>query len=72
MADRHDKRSCACVCNCSSDSDDTNVNQEYISTHILGNSFNSVDLYVSTPSNTKWIFNKKMEEEMKNERTRTS
>ena len=72
MADRHEKRSCTCRCNCSSDSDDNVSNQTSVSTHILGSTHNSIDLYVSTPRKTKWTFVENMEEEMKNERQRTN
>ena len=72
MADRHEKRSCSCGCDCCDVSDDTLSNQTSVSTHILGSTHNSIDLYVSTPPKPKWTFVENMEEEMKNERQRTN
>ena len=67
MAKLREKRSingrCDCRCGCHDDVS----NKASISTHILGSTNNSIDLYVSTPVKTKWIF----KEEIKNERTGT-
>ena len=54
------------VCDCSCQCHDTGIGKAGITTRILGSAHNSIDLYVSTPPKTKWIF----KEEMKNERTR--
>ena len=56
MEDRHEKRSCTCRCNCSSDSDDNVSNKTSVSTHILGSTHNSIDLFLHTPYKTKWTF----------------
>jgi len=51
-----------CSCECHTDG----IGKAGSTTRILGTAHNSIDLYVSTPPKTKWIF----KEEMKNERTR--
>ena len=65
MAKLREKRpingGCGCGCGCH----DNVSNKTSVPTHILGSTDNSVDLYVSTPVKTKWIF----KEEIKNERT---
>ena len=68
MAAQDEKRPCTCRCDCSCKCDDTVSDKGYVSSHILGGTHNSVDLWVSTPSKTKWIF---MEEEVDSERQRT-
>jgi hypothetical protein len=60
------ERSSSSVCDCSCRCHVNDVDKKRVSVHLLGSTHNSVDLYVSTPSETKWIF----KEEMKNERTR--
>ena len=66
MAVRDEKRPCTCGCNCSCECNDNVSNKASVSAHILGSTPNSINLWVSSPAQTKWIF----KEEMKNERTR--
>ena len=66
MVVQDDKRPCTCGCNCSCKCNDNVSDKACVSTHILGSAHNSIDLWVSSPAKTKWIF----KEEMKNERTR--
>ena len=56
-----------CSCNCH----DNGIGKEGSTVHILGSTPNPIDLYVSTPSRTKWIFVDDMEKEIKDERSRT-
>ena len=57
-----DERSCTCGdCGCGCNDDD--VTKTNSTRHILGTTNNSIDLYVSTPAKTKWIF---LEEEIDN------
>ena len=70
MGAPNEKRPCNCRCNCRDNSDDSVRDKKYISANILGNTHNSVDLWVSTPSQTKWKFVEETEEEMKDERQR--
>ena len=72
MEGQHDKRPCTCSCDCGCKRNDNVSNKTSVSTHILGSTHNSIDLYVSTPPKTKWTFVENMEEEMKNERQRTN
>ena len=67
MAAQDDERSCSCSCDCGCECNDTSVDKGFCTTHILGDTHNSVDLWVSTPTETKWIFVR----EEGNERTRT-
>ena len=68
MAVQDDKRPDGCVCDCSCGCNDNDVNKAVRPAHILGDTHNSIDLWVSSPVKTKWIF---VEEEVGNERTRT-
>ena len=61
-----DERSSNGVCDCSCGCHANGIGKTGSTTRILGTAHNSIDLYVSTPPQTKWIF----KEEMKNERTR--
>ena len=63
MRDTENERSCTCGdCGCHRGeypfADKTSTTR-----HILGSVDNSIDLYVSTPAKTKWIF---LEEEIDN------
>jgi len=51
-----DERSSDCMCNCNCSCHDNGVDEASSTTHVLGSVNHSVDLYVSTPSKTKWIF----------------
>jgi len=51
-----DERPSDCMCNCNCSCHDNGIGKADSTTHILGDSNNSIDLYVSTPSNTKWVF----------------
>ena len=68
MVVQDDKRPCTCGCNCSCECHDNVSDKACVSTHILGSTDNSIDLWVSTPAETKWLFVE--EEEVKDERTR--
>lgn len=56
---------CSCGCH------DNGIGKTGSTVHILGSTPNPIDLYVSTPSRTKWIFVDDMEKEIKDERSRT-
>ena len=56
-----EKRPCTCGCDCSCECHDNVSDKTSVSTSILGSVNNSDDLYVSTPSETKWVFVKKKE-----------
>ena len=43
-------RNCNCKCH------DTGIGKAGSTTRILGSAHNSIDLYVTTPPKTKWIF----------------
>ena len=43
-------RNCSCSCH------DNGIGKTDSTTHILGSVNHSIDLYVSTPTRTKWIF----------------
>ena len=64
MAGHHEKRPATCGCDCGCKCDDNVSDKTSISTHILGSADNSIDLWVSTPSKTKWTFVENMEEEV--------
>jgi hypothetical protein len=68
MVVQDDKRPCTCGCDCSCGCDDNVSDKTSVSTHILGSAHNSINLWVSTPTKTKWLFVE--EEEVKDERTR--
>ena len=68
MEDHLEKRSDPCRCDCGCKCHDSVSDKARVSTHILGSTDNSIDLWVSTPAETKWLFVE--EEEVKDERTR--
>ena len=55
------------VCNCNCKCHDTGIGKAGSTTRILGHTHNSIDLYVSTPPKTKWIFVDDVEQEVKDE-----
>jgi len=59
-----DERSCCCCRDCGCGCNDDDVTKTSSTRRILGATNNSIDLYVSTPAKTKWIF----VEEVDNER----
>ena len=72
MAAQDEKRPCTCGCDCSCECHDNVSDKASVSTSILGSVNNSDDLYVSTPSETKWSFVEDMEEKVSDERARTN
>jgi hypothetical protein len=50
-----------CSCNCH----DNGIGEKGGTVHILGSFDNSIDLYVSTPPHTKWVFVDEVEEEVR-------
>ena len=58
------------VCDCSCRCHDDGIGKTGSTTRILGSVDNSIDLYITTPPKTKWIFVDNMEQEVKDERTR--
>ena len=52
------------VCNCNCKCHDNGIGKTGSTTRILGSAHNSIDLYVSTPAKTKWIFVDDMEQEI--------
>ena len=52
------------VCDCSCECHATGIGKTGSTTRILGSAHNSIDLYVSTPTKTKWIFVDDMEQEI--------
>ena len=44
------------VCDCSCECHDTGIGKAGSTARILGSVDNSIDLYVTTPPRTKWIF----------------
>ena len=54
------------VCNCNCKCHDTGIGKAGSTTRILGHTHNSIDLYVSTPPKTKWIFVDNVEQEVTN------
>ena len=53
------------VCDCSCRCHDDGIGKAGSTTRILGHTYNSIDLYVSTPSKTKWIFVDNVEQEVR-------
>ena len=53
------------MCDCSCKCHDTGIGKAGSSVRILGSANNSIDLYVSTPAKTKWIFVDDVEREVK-------
>ena len=71
MADDNE-RPCCCSCDCGCESHGSGIGKTGSTVRILGNTHNSVDLFVSTPAKTKWIFVEDVEQEVKDERTRAN
>ena len=53
------------VCDCSCECHDTGIGKAGSTGRILGSVNNSIDLFVSTPAKTKWIFVDNVEREVK-------
>ena len=53
------------VCDCSCECHDTGIGKAGSTVRILGSVNNSIDLFVSTPAKTKWIFVDNVEREVK-------
>jgi hypothetical protein len=70
MEDDERPENCDGDCDCQCDSH--NNDEGYVTIRILGSVNHSPDLYVSTPSKTKWAFVEDMEEEVKSEWSRVS
>ena len=51
-------RDCSCEC------DATGIGKTGSTTRILGSTYNSIDLYVTPPAKTKWIFVDNVEREV--------
>ena len=60
------------VCDCSCRCHDNGIGKTGSTVRILGSTNNSIDLYVSTPAKTRWIFVDNVEQEVKDERTRAN
>ena len=65
MAGLDEKGSDFCGCNSSCKCHGSVSDKTRVSAHILGSADNSIDLWVSTPSKTKWTFVEEVEEEVK-------
>ena len=52
------------VCDCSCKCHDSGIGKAGSTAHILGSVRGSIDLYVSTPAKTKWIFVDDVEREV--------
>ena len=64
MVDNERPNDSVCDCNCKCH--DTGIGKAGSTTRILGHTHNSIDLYVSTPPKTKWIFVDNVEQEVTN------
>jgi hypothetical protein len=64
MVDNERPNDSMCDCNCKCH--DTGIGKAGSTTRILGHTHNSIDLYVSTPPKTKWIFVDNVEQEVTN------
>jgi hypothetical protein len=62
MVDNERPNDSVCDCNCKCH--DTGIGKAGSTTRILGHTHNSIDLYVSTPPKTKWIFVDNVEQEV--------
>ena len=71
MAVQDEKRPCTCGSDCGCKRNDNVSDKAHVSTHILGSTHNSIDLWMSTPRKTKWSFVEEVEEKVRDERTRT-
>ena len=58
------ERSSNGVCDCSCQCHDTGIGKAGSTTRVLGAYHNSIDLYMSTPPKTKWIFVDDVEREV--------
>ena len=67
-----DERPSNGVCHCSCGCHDNGIGKTGSTVRILGAANNPIDLYVTTPPKTKWIFVGDMEQEVKDERTRAN
>ena len=56
MVTQDEKRSCTCGGDSSCGCDDDVSNKTSVSTHILGSTHNSIDLFLHPPNKTKWTF----------------
>ena len=52
----YNERPCCCSCDCGCECHANGIGKTGSTTRILGSTNNSIDLYVSTPPKTKWIF----------------
>ena len=59
------ERPCCCSCDCGCKCHDTGIGKAGSTTRILGSTYNSIDLYVTTPAKTKWIFVDDVEREVR-------
>ena len=59
--ERPDNSVCDCSCKCH----DTGIGKRGSTVRVLGSANNSIDLYVTTPPRTKWIFVDNVEREVK-------
>ena len=55
------ERSSDSVCDCSGRDNVTHNNTNYSTTHIFRDSDNTLDIYMHTPVETKWVFLEKEE-----------
>ena len=66
------ERPCCCSCDCGCKCHGAGIGKTGSTVRVLGSTHNSVDLFVSTPAKTKWIFVEDVEQEVKDERTRVN
>ena len=59
-----DERSSSGVCDCSCQCHDDGIGKTGSTTRVLGTARNSIDLYITTPPKTKWIFVDNVEREV--------
>ena len=64
------ERSSNCVCDCSCKCYDSGIGKAGSTAHILGSVRGSIDLYVSTPAQTKWIFMDDVKKDVEKEVTK--
>ena len=60
-----DERPDNSVCDCSCKCHDNGIGKRGSTVRVLGSVNNSIDLYVSTPPRTKWIFVDNVEKEVR-------
>jgi len=58
------ERSSNGVCDCSCQCHDNGIGKAGSTTRVLGSTHNSIDLFVTTPPKTKWIFVDNVEQEV--------